>query len=359
MIAVLKDCLERLLQGEDLVFVFISDKAGSSPRNPGSCMLVSSKGLVCGSIGGGKIEYVALEHAAQLLKEGAGDQVQYNLSTSEASNTGMACGGQNDVHFTYLSASESHLVQLARLLSPLLRDNNELAKSFACFSLDKDDHLSLSLYHEGSFYGKAALVLDQQNKDELAQVLEKKTERFIYHSCLIAGQECRLMCLRLQASPRLHIFGGGHVSRALSKVFAPLDFEVIVYEDRIEFAQEADFAPGTQTRLMDMHDIYQDVQTSSADYICVITRGHSYDELALRQLLRKPHAYLGCIGSKNKAKFVRNQLSQAGFSEEEINTIYCPIGLNLGNSQPEEIAISIAAQILQHKSLGYCDAKER
>lgn len=356
MFDLLQEAYERAQAGKDSIFACISAKAGSSPRNAGSSMLVGSEGLLGGTIGGGKIEFCALQHAQTCLAQRRGDQIRYNLTDSEASNTGMACGGQNDVHFTFISAKDELIMKALKQAVLLYEETSYRYDSYLCLDLHESDRLGLSLIHNKEIVGSLERALSPQQQEKLIEYLQPHE-----HDELITyplDEERSLLFLQLKQHYRLLIFGGGHVARALTKVFSQLEFEVRLYEDRPEFAQSKDFAPGTQAEVMDMN-LVGTLATSSSDYICILTRGHRFDFLVAEQLLKKPHAYMGCIGSRTKAAKMRAHLAEAGFTDQEIQSIFCPIGLQLGNHTPEEIAISIAAQILQHKALGYCDAREK
>lgn len=356
MFDVLKQAYERAQNAQDSVLVCITAKSGSSPRNAGSSMLVGEEGLICGTIGGGKIEFYAILHAQECLAQRKGDQVRYNLTDSEASNTGMACGGQNDVHFSFIAADDELSIQALKQVQDLYENSSYNVGTYFCLDIQAEDSLRLSVIHEQQFFGTLAQALNKNQQAALLKQLQEQ-QHFELITCELDASHS-VLCIQLKERYRLLLFGGGHVARAITRVFSQLEFEVMVFEDREEFAQAKDFAFGTQTQVIDMHEVHS-IKTSHSDYICILTRGHAFDFLVAEQLLSKPHAYLGCIGSKTKASKMRAHLAKAGYAEQDIQSIFCPIGLQLGNHTPEEIAISIAAQILQHKTLGYCAAREK
>lgn len=145
-----------------------------------------------------------------------------------------------------------------------------------------------------------------------------------------------------------YIFGGGHVAYALEPVLRHVDFRTIVIDDREEYSNPQRYPRAAQTLVVDDFDkAFDDIDTDEDSYIIIVTRGHRGDLKVLRQALKKPHAYLGMIGSRRKNRLLYDALIEEGFKEEDFQDIYSPIGLSIGSETPEEIAISIVAEIIQ------------
>lgn len=148
-----------------------------------------------------------------------------------------------------------------------------------------------------------------------------------------------------------YIFGGGHVAYALEPVLRHVDFRTIVIDDREEYANPERYPHADKTIVVDDFDnAFNDIETDEDSYIIIVTRGHRGDLQVLRQALKKPHAYLGMIGSRRKNRILYDALLEEGFKEEDFEEIYSPIGLSIGSETPEEIAISIVAEIIQVRS---------
>lgn len=145
---------------------------------------------------------------------------------------------------------------------------------------------------------------------------------------------------------RLILCGGGHVSLELAHMAARLDFAVSVIDDRAEFANTQRF-PMAEVYAQDFESALKDLGSRENDYFAVLTRGHAFDTECVAQILRGEFAYLGMIGSRAKVAAVRARLTELGFSPAEIDRVHAPIGLNLGGQTPAEIAVSIAAQLVQ------------
>ena len=148
----------------------------------------------------------------------------------------------------------------------------------------------------------------------------------------------------------VYVFGGGHVAQELVPVIAHVGFSAVVFEDRADFARRELFAGVTDTVLGDFAHFEQKLTITPDDYIVIMTRGHQADYEILLQALRTQACYVGCIGSRTKMVRVRERLAEDGLSEAQIARIHNPIGLPILAETPAEIAISIAAELIQFRA---------
>lgn len=156
----------------------------------------------------------------------------------------------------------------------------------------------------------------------------------------------------VESKPVFLIVGGGHIGRALAKLADFVDFHVAVLDDREEFAN-AERIPWADEILCDDYEAALDrYPINSATYITLVTRGHKQDELSLRRCLGRGAAYLGMIGSKRRTSTVLRHLAEEGFDQAELERVRTPIGLNIGAETPEEIAISIMAEVIMFRRGG-------
>jgi len=152
---------------------------------------------------------------------------------------------------------------------------------------------------------------------------------------------------------RVYIFGGGHVAQALVPVLTSIDFECVVLEDREDYCSIDLFPGAVGTILCDNQNIKKYVSITADDYVCIMTRGHKDDMIIESQVLKTPAKYIGVIGSRHKIAGVNAQLKERGCTDEEIARITTPIGMPIkGANTPQEIAISIAAQLIEVRAEG-------
>jgi len=151
----------------------------------------------------------------------------------------------------------------------------------------------------------------------------------------------------------VYIFGGGHVAQELVPLLARLYFRCIVFEDREEFAGKELFPGAEKIILGDFNYIENSVTLGKNDYAVVLTRGHLFDLEAWAFALKSDAAYIGVIGSKSKHEFVKGQLIERGFTSDTINAsrVHAPIGIKIKSETPAEIAVSIAAELIQFRAL--------
>ena len=149
---------------------------------------------------------------------------------------------------------------------------------------------------------------------------------------------------------RVYLFGAGHVGRALAPVLHYIGFEVTVYDNRAELANAEHFPTAHEIIVGDFRRIFDKVSLTADDYAVVMTPGHQADYEILEQVLRTPATYIGCIGSRKKVALTRERLAAAGFSQQDIDRVHAPIGLPILAETPEEIAISVAAEMIRHRA---------
>jgi xanthine dehydrogenase accessory factor len=150
--------------------------------------------------------------------------------------------------------------------------------------------------------------------------------------------------------PKLYIFGGGHVAYELCRICAMCGFAVTVIDDREEFVTKERFGDAEQRVCCDFESVFDKISFTENAYFAVLTRGHKFDQVCIEKILKMPSAYIGMIGSKKKVAHSIEILKSKGFSDDEISRMNAPIGLGIGAKTPAEIAVSIAAQMIQVKN---------
>src|ERR1700730_11787421 len=182
-----------------------------------------------------------------------------------------------------------------------------------------------------------------------------------YDNGLICGGTLEVFVEPILPQPMLYLFGGGHVSMAVAKAASSAGFGVAVVDDRESFANKERF-PMAQEIYASYEDAFERIHPNAASYLVIVTRGHKEDMRVLGWAVRKEARYLGMIGSKRKVLSVYKALENGGYKPEEFERVYAPMGLEIGALSPEEIAVSIAAELVAvrrnaphaaHKKLRY------
>lgn len=144
----------------------------------------------------------------------------------------------------------------------------------------------------------------------------------------------------------LNIFGAGHIGLALANMCQYLNYSITVIDNRKEFANKERFPMALKILAVEYNDAFAHLDFSQNTYNVIITHRHLYDEEVLEKCTQQPFAYIGMIGSKTKVNKTINNLKEKGFSQDLINKIYSPIGLNIGAKTPEEIAVAILGEMI-------------
>jgi xanthine dehydrogenase accessory factor len=166
-----------------------------------------------------------------------------------------------------------------------------------------------------------------------------------YDNGLICGGTVEIFVEPILPQPMLYLFGGGHVSIAVAKAACSVGFSVGVIDDRETFANAERF-PMAQQFFTTYEEAFSKVQPSASTYLVIVTRGHKEDMRVLAWAVRTDARYIGMIGSKRKVLSVYKALEQDGYRPEEFERIYAPTGLEIGALSPEEIAVSIVAELI-------------
>lgn len=156
----------------------------------------------------------------------------------------------------------------------------------------------------------------------------------------------------IEAPPKMIIFGAGHIALPLSQIGKTVGFRIVVVDDREEFAFRDRFPEADEVKVMDFDKSADHLNIDSTTYLVLITRGHKHDEIILRSKACEKAAYIGMIGSKRRAGAVLASLKRDGYSQKFLDRIHTPIGVKIGSQTPEEIALSIAAEVVKVRREG-------
>ncbi|OGR34321.1 MAG: hypothetical protein A2051_06350, partial [Desulfovibrionales bacterium GWA2_65_9] len=348
----LNTLLAHLGRGEPLVQATILAALGSTPRSAGSRMLLAPEAdgvrILAGTVGGGLVEAQVMARATHIMDSGgrcaercAGRCVeQFDLTGELAAGADMICGGRLCVFLERLGPGD---LPLFRRLALALRQGQR------CLRLTPLAHgpASLLLPKGGCFSGECfgGECFGAEIDGELALEAWRAGQGSAASMVLTARGQDYALEPWAAASP-LCIFGAGHVSRPTAQLAAMLGFRVTVLDDRADFASAERF-PQAQPRVLDSYaDCFAGLPTGPETFVVIVTRGHLHDAEVLAQALRTSAGYIGMIGSRCKRDAVYARLRGQGFSEADLGRVRCPIGLAIGAETPEEIAVSISAELV-------------
>ncbi len=301
---------------QSVLLLIVLENKGSSPGKQGFKMMVGADDTLEGSIGGGIMEYNMVEHARNLLqKKTLHIEIKHQVHNTEAENdrSGMICSGKQTIAFVPLS--EADIPTIEQIIQTLA--------------------VGKQVYMHASPQG-LALQETASTTDRIVCTLPKDGAWSYYES--------------LGYKHRLLIFGAGHVSVALSQVFSLLGFYVELFDNRKKLNTFHENKFVHQKHVIDYEQADKFVAEGKQTYVVIMTFSHDSDLLVLSKLWNKKINYLGLMGSKNKVKKLFGILNTQGVTSEQLAHVKAPIGVNIRSETPTEIAISIAAQIIDLKN---------
>jgi xanthine dehydrogenase accessory factor len=319
------DQLAAALNGNrPFVLALISGTKGSSPQRIGAKALFFSDGKIAGTLGGGCLEAEVHSRAKKAMKSGESSTFEMVLDHDFGWDDGLICGGS-----------------VTGLILPRASDAAELWRKLAAvtepvrWGVKKD--FSIAVVAESS---DGCRVTGDENA----------ASPVTCHSSLVTVSDW--LYQETVAPPTdLWIAGSGHVAQAVVPLALQLNFAVTVFDDRPELANHQFFPPKTKLRVGGWHELLKVPLPKSPAFGLVVTRGHQHDALVLSEWIRLPFAFLGMIGSRRKARIMReNFIKQQIATAEQFDKIACPVGLEINAVGTHEIAVSVMAQFIQKRA---------
>lgn len=345
-------------QGENIVLVTIALQSGSTPRESGAKMIVCEDGRIVGTVGGGLVEAQCIELGQKLLtaqiaqKENASEAdgeiamvKHFDLTNEEAAKAAMVCGGRLTVVAQRINAAPAPTAQGQSGAAALKAVHEALSQGIPCGLTTELAPLAYTFADSLPDSTESCFVATNFTVTPLAD------SGFAASSAKLQ-QDGSACCFTEQFAPqpRLIIFGAGHVAQPTAHIAAMTGFNVIVLDDRPEFANKERFPESNTMVLPGFGQSFADLHITPQCYIVIMTRGHLHDKTVLEQALQTPATYIGMIGSKRKRDTLYERMRSEGVTNEAIARCHCPIGLEIGGQTPEEIAVSIMAEVIRHRS---------
>jgi len=306
--------LSKLHQDIPVYLLTVIQNSGSSPGRKGFKMLVAKDGFIHGSIGGGVMEFSLVEEIKELLQKKE-QPIFFRKQIHQGNGkdkSGMICSGEQTVVFHPLNAS--HISLVAEILDCLQQQRQ---KTICC--------------------SPSGIEFDTKE-------IEEKYEADINSETDWQFKE------RIAFKETVYIIGGGHVGLAVSQLFRQLNFQVIVFDNRENLNTLNANVSAHKKQVIAYADIEKHIKQGNDSYVVIMTNKYTDDKLVLSKLLRKNHQFIGVLGSKAKLKTMWEVLEKEGFTTQELNRVHAPIGLQIKSQTPEEIAVSIAAEIIKVKN---------
>ena len=307
---------DALANKSQCVMLLVTNHQGSSPGRTGFKMAIDSSGKMAGSIGGGIMEHKLVELSKNWLSEHI-DKIkivrQIHAAEAGQDRSGMICSGEQTVAMISLFPNSLSMIE------QILKASSNLNKQVLSLS-----PAGISLKNQPDNWANSFEYLNDGNweyKEQLNQIY----------------------CL--------HIVGGGHISLALSKLANDLDFQVNVYDHRKNLPTVLANNFAQSFKLVRYQDLNKLIPSGALHFVVIMTFGYRTDLLAIQNIVTGDYGYLGLLGSKAKVAELLNQLIESGYDNKDLSKIDAPAGLKISSQTPMEIAVSIAASLVERRSI--------
>jgi xanthine dehydrogenase accessory factor len=349
------EILSALQSEEQIMLATIISTKGSTPAASLSKMIIKQGGMSSvGTIGGGCMEGEVLLQASRLYGANKSEILTFSLDEDDIEN-GLICGGSLEV-----------------LIEPISKNQIPLFKAIQSMVDDGEDCILVTLLssekkvEEKLFFCRNARVSNEWIPDthinnSITQLLDYSTTSSFQQSISNCHRHNETIRLKLESdeiilepimgNPSLIIFGGGHVSKYITRIAAMVGFRVTIVDDREKYSNPQRFPEAIQTVVADFEGVFQKLSVKPSTYIVIVTHGHQYDEIVLEQAIKTSANYIGMIGSKRKIMTTFEHLLQRGVLKQQIDKVHAPIGIDIKAVTAEEIAVSIVAELVHIRRL--------
>jgi xanthine dehydrogenase accessory factor len=338
---------DRLKVNSDLVLATVVRTKGSTPQKPGSSALFGKTGLISGTVGGGIVEGKVQKIALESIAMGNSGYFHFNLANDISKKEEAICGGQISV------LVDANLKNFALLLDEIRQSVlNRIPGVLITMVTGFSEETVLVNRYWMTLSAKPAIPVEFMSKLEpiINNIIsEANPADYRDLEIEIPGEEPSSHFFLEPVFPpsRLVIAGAGHIGRSLTHLGQMLGFEVTVIDDRSEYADYENIPDADLIVVKNIGAAMTELQKDNDTYVVIVTRGHSDDAAALRPCIGSDLAYTGMIGSKKKISAMRTDFIAKGWAtDKQWDTIFAPVGLDIKSQTVEEIAVSIAAQLV-------------
>jgi xanthine dehydrogenase accessory factor len=299
-----------------VILMVVAETSKSSPGRAGFKMAVSSDGHMTGTVGGGIMEHKLVEESRKYLNKNSNVNLVKKLfhnKTAHGEKSGLICGGTETIILKTLTARD------IKFVTGLISSYDNLSGG------------TLQIDNSGIGF------VNNKNKSKEISLSYKSENDWFYRE-------------NSGFPDTIYIIGGGHIGLAVSKIMSLQDFYIVIIDPRKDIPTMDNNTFADKKLVIPYEEVGDHLIESDRTYAAVVTYGHDNDLIALKSIIHKKLKYIGLMGSKRKIKNVSNELIESGVTPELLKKIHTPIGIEIGAESPEEIAVSIAAEIIKVKN---------
>ncbi|MEE3234508.1 MAG: XdhC family protein [Candidatus Latescibacterota bacterium] len=325
--------------GRSVVMASLVWSTGSIPMSQQARLVVFENGETVGTIGGGCLEAEIYESCQSVLNTEKAERYRYTMTEKQAGEDGLNCGGSVEIFIEKISGKSAGIFNS---IQKLIRDR-------------------CTFYTVVGLVSSKRVLIDQNGnvlcnekpdiKIDIARQLGKKGlnnyHGFIRKSESVNSEE-DVFVEPFFPKPKLYVFGGGHVGAQVGQSAKNIGFHVVILDDRPQFANEERHPYADEFHTGQIQQIFSKLHIDENSYVLAVTRGHQHDEQVVEWAVKTSAFFIGMLGSERKKKILWKKLLERGnVSKEDLLRVSSPVGINIGADNPEEIAISILAELIR------------
>ncbi len=338
-----EEAVRLLKQKENFAMATVITSDGSTPRGPGAKMIIRADGSITGTVGGGSLEAAVMRTALAVIKEKQARVEAFHLNPKDLSQLGMICGGDLDVLIDYIDSSDPEYLKIYRSMLDLYKKRK--ASYLVTLVPSKEKEFSplkqFIMLEDGSVYGKALCDTG---------FFKSYISKGVSYKIVPYNKDKRAILEVINIPHMVYVFGAGHIGEKLAWLLNFVDFPVTVLDDRSEFANIGRFPHAEIQVIESFEKAFNAIEVDRHSFIVIVTRGHVHDGTTLGRALRTDAGYIGMIGSRRKREGIYKKLIEDGYTTEDLKRVHAPIGIPIGDETPEEIAVSITAELIKVRS---------
>lgn len=307
---------------------------GSAPRRVGAKMAVTADGRFCGSVSGGCVEGAVIEASQQILAGGQARLLRYGVADETAWDVGLACGGSIEIFVQPLDTAVFHFLHAA------IQNETAATAMTIIQGTPAQTGRTMAFDEAGRQVGTlGSPALDAQAREAAANIRQPAK--------LPLADDVVLFVDPIRPSPRLVMVGGVHIAQALAPIAQTVGFHTTLIDPRRSFASQERFAHVDRLIQAWPEKAFKEVVVTTETAVALLTHDPKIDDPALKVVLNSPAFYIGALGSRSTHAKRKERLREMGFSETAVARIHAPIGLDIGATTPEQIALAVMAEIVQ------------
>ncbi len=339
------------------------DSSGSIPMSERAKMLVAEDGQVIGTIGGGCLEAEIINCGREVLESGQPHVTEYTMTEEQAGESGLNCGGSVRIYTEQIDGGAGRGIFSKIMQAKTDRVPCVLATILAQVEPGDSGRTRVLFYGDASSVGSfGSSELDELVRAQIEGLLVEEEAAVVRLNCGMDAAtaaaigvapsiddtaEVEVFLEPFVPPPVLYIFGGGHVGAQIARLAKNVGFYVIIVDDRPAFANEERHPDADECLVAtDIPALFETLPLDNQSYIVAASRGHQLDEVVVREAVQRPARYIGMLGSERKKVIMWKRIEAEVGSRERLDQVHAPIGFNIGADNPEEIAVSVLAELI-------------